>query len=300
MKKFIIVSLSLFSLNSIANDETLEIYTGNISGTYYSIGQELCNPLENCQVATSNGSIENIDELTDSDNKRLAIVQSDVLHDAYYGLGVFEGYDYKNIATLCPLYEEAYTIVVRANSKIKSFKDLKKKIVNVGKKNSGNYQATKKLLELYNMKMYDFKHISYLPIDTQGEALCKGTIDAAIYAIHHPSKLINETAKLCNIRILTLDNQNIQNLVKTQPYYIYTIIKANTYPGNNKDTKTLGVMATLAAPLSLSSNYVYNLMHKINDSKYKLKLLHPKLHDISLSTMVPLHPGAKEFYRYNH
>lgn len=300
MKKFIIAnaiaSLILFFVSlSFADEETLELFTGNVAGTYYSVGKDICQALK-CEVETSNGSIENIDILAEEEGQKLAIVQSDVLHNAYFGLGVFKGYNFKQIAMLGTLYEEAYTIVVRANSKIYSFRDLKNKTVNVGKVNSGNYHAVKELLELYNMKALTFKNVSYLPLDLQGEALCKGTIDVAVYAVGHPDKSLSKTAALCNIRILTIDNEAIQNLVKTKPHFIYTTIKAKTYPGNDQDIKTLGVMATLVAPLRLPNDYVYNLVSIINDPKYKLKLLRPSLRDINLDTMIPLHPGAQEFY----
>ena len=158
----------------------------------------------------------------------------------------------------------------------------------------------KKMLELYNMDIHDFKNVSHLDLDLQGEALCKGTIDAAVYSVGHPDISLSKTASLCDIKIISINNKAIQNLITEKPYFIYTTIKAGTYPGINLDIKTLGVMATLVASQNLSNNYIYNLMNKINNSNLKLKLIHPALHDINLDTMVPLHPGAEEFYRQNH
>jgi TRAP transporter TAXI family solute receptor len=298
MKKFIIASLILFSTGSIAAEQ-IKLYTGNIAGIYYQVGQEICIII-GCPLETSNGSIDNIEKLEDPKNKSLAIVSSDILHDAYYSINAFEGYNYKHIAPLCSLYEESYTLVVRKNSKINSFYDLKNKIVNVGKTNSIHYHATKKMLELYNMDIHDFKNVSHLDLDLQGEALCKGTIDAAVYSVGHPDISLSKTASLCDIKIISINNKAIQNLITEKPYFIYTTIKAGTYPGINLDIKTLGVMATLVASQNLSNNYIYNLMNKINNSNLKLKLIHPALHDINLDTMVPLHPGAEEFYRQNH
>jgi uncharacterized protein len=296
MKKLTLASSLLFLLSSFAQSkETLELYTGHSNGQYYETGQELCKVLD-CSVKNSNGSVENIDEVNNQNDYKIGIVQSDILHDAYYGIGPFEGYNFKNIRTLCSLYEEAYTIVVQADSDIKNFKDLKKKTVNVGKLNSGNYHAVKKLLKLYDMQLSDFKHIGHLSIDSQGEALCKGTIDAAIYSISHPNKLIDSLAKKCSIRILTINDKIIQEHINKEPSYIYTIIKENTYPGNKKEIKTLGTIATLVTSKNVPRKYTCNIIDKINKKKHNLKLIHPSLHDINIHTMVPLHPGAQEFY----
>jgi uncharacterized protein len=297
MKKHIIVaSLLLFSLSSTAQEnDALNVYTGHPKGEYYASGQKLCKTL-NCSVKATNGSVENIDELNNQDSYKIAIVQSDILHDAYFGIGTFEGYNFQNVRTLCPLYEEAYTVIVRANSNIYDFTDLKNKTVNVGKLNSGNYHAVKKLLKLHDMKLFNFKYISHLSIDEQGDALCKGTIDAAIYSISHPNKLVSTLAKKCNIRILSMNEQIIQETVSMQPQYIYTRIKENTYQGNSKEIKTIGTIATLITTSSLPKEYTCNMLKKINSINHKLKLIHPTLHDISLRTMVPLHPGAEEFY----
>lgn len=298
MKKHIIaVSLLLFSLSSTAEEnEVLNVYTGHPTGQYYTSGKELCKTL-NCSVKTTNGSVENIDELNNQDSYNIAIVQSDILHDAYYGIGAFEGYNFKNIRTLCPLYEEAYTVIVKANSNIYNFTDLKNKTVNVGKLNSGNYHAVRKLLALHDMKLFNFKYISHLSIEEQGDALCKGTIDAAIYSISHPNKLISNLAKKCNIRILSMNEKIIQEAISMEPHYVYTIIEENIYHGNTKKINTIGTIATLITTSNLPKEYTCNMLKKINSINHKLKLIHPTLHDINLRTMVPLHPGAEEFYR---
>ena len=298
MKTFITVSFLLFNSFAFA-DEVLELYTGNSSGIYYSAGKELCKII-NCKVQSSNGSIDNIDTLIDDDLNRLAIVQSDVLYDAHFGLGVFNNHRHKYVLPISILYEESYILVVRANSKIKSFEKLKNQIVNVGKTNSGSYYFTKKLLKKYNMSLSNFKYISHLPINEQGEALCRETIDAAIYVAGNPLPTLTETANICDIKIIPIDKKIIQSFINKNPSYIKTIIKANTYPGIAYDVETIGGFATLIAPANLSSNYVYNLLDRINTSNVKFKLINPLLHDTNINIKVPLHDGAKTFYKNNN
>lgn len=292
MRIFLVAVIWLISNFSLANE--LELYTGNATGTYYSVGLELCKILK-CEVKTSNGSIENIELLNDGGGKNLAIVQSDVLYDAYHGLGVFNDHQEKRAMPVVSLYTEAYALVVRENSKINSFRKLEGHIVNVGKTNSGSYHLTDKLLKLYNMSFSDFKYISYLNFDKQGKALCQGTIDAAIYAVGHPNQAILDTAKLCPIKIIPI-NDKISNTAMG-----YSLVKAKIpagiYPNVNHEIATVGVFAVLVASEDLTSDYIYNMLKEITEQNKKLKLLHPALHDINKDINVPLHKGAEEFYK---
>ena len=282
----------IWLISNIAFANQLKLYTGNVAGTYYSVGLELCKIL-NCKVKTSNGSIENIEALNNGNN--IAIVQSDVLYDAYHGLGVFEGHKEKHVLPLTSLYTEGYALVVRKDSKINSFRKLDGHIVNVGKTNSGSYHLTDKLLKLYNMSLNDFKYVSYLNLDKQGKALCQGTIDAAIYAVGHPNQALLDTARLCPIKIIPINDKLSKNVIDYS--LVKTKIAAGTYPNVNYDVVTIGVLAVLVASENIASDYVYNLLKEITQQNKKLKLIHPALHDINKDINVPLHKGAEEFYQ---
>ena len=254
MKRLITDSIVIFfALTCFASNERL-LYTGNVTGLYYTIGTKLCNILH-CFVKTSKGSIENINKLNNAPNS-LAIIQSDILNEH---LGQF--------TPLLTLYEESYSLVVRADSKIHTFKDLQGKTVNIGKTGSGAHYAIKNLLKLYQMDISDFKKTSYLPVNIQGQALCKGLIDAALYVTGHPNSNLQEASNNCELKILPLNDQLSKDLIAQNNFFISSKIKANTYPGNHEDIYTIGVKAMLVGSKNLSPDY----RQEITELETKLK-----------------------------
>jgi TRAP transporter TAXI family solute receptor len=267
MKKLIIASI-FFATTCFANDQ-ITLYTGNMTGLYYSIGSEICDIL-NCNIVTSSGSIENIQKLKD-DPTSLAIIQSDALAK------------FSNELTIVrPLYTEAYTFIVTANSNIASFPDLKDKIVNVGKTNSGSYFAVENLLNLYKMNFSNFKATKQLTINQQGTALCQGKIDAYIYVAGHPNLSLQATAHQCSVKIIGIDDQIAQNLVTNNKAFSFTEIAANLYPFNHDPIKTLGIKAVLVASKNMDPNVLSKLKDMLDKSYNDLKSRNSLLNGINL------------------
>lgn len=266
MKKLIIASLFI-ATSCFANE--LKLYTGHITGLYNSIGHELCDVL-NCSTEISKGSIDNINKLNQNPNS-LAIVQSDSLEKFINQVNVIK-----------TLYNEPYTIVVRANSDIKSFTDLKGKIVNTAKDSSGSYLAIENLLSIYKMNFSDFKKTDQFTTNSQGRALCQEKIDAFIYVMGHPNLNLQVAAEECDLKFVPIDDKLSKDFVAQHTAFTLGEIKADIYPFNHTSTKTIAVKAILVASKKMDITLLNQLKAKLKESYNNLQSRNFGLNGINL------------------
>jgi TRAP transporter TAXI family solute receptor len=96
----------------------------------------------------------------------------------------------------------------------------------------------------------------------------------------------------------------VDKLIDTYPFYAKQMVPAESYPGVEKDTPTVSVMAMLSARADLDQDLVYKIM-KAMYSEEGLKQIHEahaKFRNLSADQAmdgmsVPLHPGAEKFLK---
>ncbi len=119
--------------------------TGIPGGIYHPVGNAICrmfNLTENhqtrpCVAVRSEGSVANIQRV-ESGASTFGLSQTDVAYAAFHGEGPFAaaGPDPK-LRMVIALYPEAFTVIVRADSRIRDFQDLHGKRLGVGMSGAG-------------------------------------------------------------------------------------------------------------------------------------------------------------------
>src|SRR5215468_11531849 len=118
----------------------LNLATGVPGGVYHPVGNAICRLFNldgkhqetPCIALSSDGSVENIRRV-ESGESAFGLSQTDVAVAAFNGEGPFAraGPDPK-LRTVIALYPEAFTVVARADSGIRDFRDLRGKRVGIG------------------------------------------------------------------------------------------------------------------------------------------------------------------------
>lgn len=313
---FIVSVLFLLSLciapnNSYAAPKTITIGTGSVTGVYYPAGGAICRLLNRgrkehgirCFVESTGGSIYNLNALRDKDLD-FGIVQSDWQYNAYKGQGVFAlGKPFVDLRSVFSLHSEMFTVVVRSDSEIEEFSDLKNQRVNIGNPGSGMRAIMDELMSIKGWTKSSFKEATELnPVD-QAKALCEGKIDAMVFAAGHPNGLIQEVTSMCHARILPMNGEEVKTLIAQHPYYAMTVIPGGMYRGNGKDIPTFGIKATLVTTKDTNSQTVYELTKAVFDNFDSFKTLHfvfatlDKERMVSAGLTAPLHPGALRYFK---
>jgi len=293
------------ALASVQAADHLVIATGGTAGTYYPFAGAMSNIWNtkikdmNVTAQTTGGSVENV-RLINKKDVELALAQSDTLDQAWNGLEAFKE-PFKGMSAIATMFPEIVQIVVRADSPIKTFPDLKGKKVGVGAPGSGTEASYRQTLEAYGMKREDVNS-QYLSFAESAEAFKDKHIDAFYVIAGIPVSAIMDVSMQNEIRILPLSADITAKLIQKYPFLAAVKIPANTYRGQTEDVPTVAVNSVLIAGNQLKPEVVYNLTKVLFENQPQLAAAHAKGKELNLQRAVtgvsiPFHPGAVKYYQ---
>ncbi len=308
MKKFLALALALvmvFALAACGSGTTLTFGTGGDTGTYYAYGGTLAgyvteNTDTTVTAVSSNGSQTNIEDIA-SGAIQLGFVQSDVMSYAYSGTRLFldtEGNPapVNSFSTVAALYMEQVQIVT-LNPDIKTVADLEGKNVSIGASGSGVYFNALDVLGAYGLTEDDINPL-YQDFATSVDSLKDGKIDAAFIVAGAPTTAVTDLASGNDVYLVSLDQEHIDALIESSPYYSSYTISKDVY-GTPEDCTTVAIAAVVVAGNDVSEDAVYDFVSTIFENKGNLG--HAKEAELDLDfatsiTDVPYHPGAAKYF----
>jgi len=286
------------------------IATGGTGGTYYPLGGMLAQLISNNVVIgdsklsataeTGNASVDN-SKLLGRGEVESAFAAADILDAAYKGVNQFDGEPITNLRAIGALYPETVQLVVRADSGINSFSDLKGKSISSGSPGSGQWQLLGDLLEVHGMSRDDVNE-DLSSFSQSVEKIKDGHLDASLITAGSPTSSVTDLANGHDIRIIPLAGEEIAVLQESQPYYANSTLPAGTYKGQDEDVQTLAVRAVWATHDGVDEELVYSVTKSLYENTETLGQVHPKGKEISIETAlesvsIPLHPGAERYYK---
>ncbi|MEJ5233437.1 MAG: TAXI family TRAP transporter solute-binding subunit [Geminicoccaceae bacterium] len=286
------------------------IATGGTGGTYYPLGGMLAQVLSNnatvggkklaATAETGNASVANA-KLLGRGEIESAFVAADILDAAYRGVNQFQDGALENLRALGALYPETVQLVVRADSGVTKFADLKGKSISSGSPGSGQWQLLGDLLEVHGMKREDVKE-DFSSFAQSVDKIKDGNLVASLITAGVPTASVVDLANATAIRIVPLAGPEIEELKKRQPYYASVTLEANTYKGQSEPVETLAVMAIWATHAAVPEEIAYAVTKAAYENTETLAKVHVQGKNIRLETAlrsvsIPLHPGAERYYR---
>ena len=173
------------------------------------------------------------------------------------------------------------------------------KRVSIGAPNSGVYFNAVDVLGAYDLTEDDIE-ATYEDFGTSADSLKDGKIDAAFVVAGAPTTAITSLATTKDVYLVSLDDEHIDKLLETSPYYSKNVISADTYD-MDADATTVAVVATVIARNDVSDEDVYNFLFGVYKNIESLTQSHQKGAELDLefaasNTAVPYHPGAVAFF----
>ena len=294
-----------------AETKFVTIGTGGVTGVYYATGGSICRLMNKgrkvhgirCSVESTGGSVYNLNTIA-AGELDMGVVQSDWQFHAYHGTSRFkDAGPNKDLRAIFSVHPEPFTVVARADSGIKEFKDLKGKRVNIGNPGSGQRGTMEVVMKALGWTKADFKLASELKADEHSKALCDNKIDAFVYTIGHPSGNIKEATTSCDSILINVTGPEIDKLVAENAYYRKATIPGGMYRGKDTDTKTFGVGATFVTSTKVPEKDIYHLVKAVFENFDQFKKLHPAFKVLKKEEMIkdglsaPLHDGAVKYYK---
>ncbi|MDG2940915.1 TAXI family TRAP transporter solute-binding subunit [Exercitatus varius] len=305
-----VAGIALASLNVHAEEKFITIGTGGQTGVYYVVGQSICQLVNRdtaktgvkCNAPSTGASVANLNAIADH-QMDMGIAQSDWQYHAYNGSSSFEGKKNEKLRAVFSLHPEPFTLMVRDDSGIKSFDDLKGKRVNVGDPGSGTRATMNVILAAKGWTDKDFKVASELKPAEMASVMCDNNLDAITYNVGHPNGALKEAAASCDSHLVPVTGEAIDKLVADHSYYAKAVIPGGLYKGTDNPVETFGVYATLVTSEDVDADKVYAVVKAVFDNFDRFKRLHPAFANLKQEEMItnalsaPLHEGAIRYYK---
>lgn len=289
----------------------LIVGTGVVTGVNYPAGGAVCRLVNRgrdahglrCLVESTAGSVHNVNALR-SGEIDLAIVQSDWQEQAVAGSGSFKAVGpYDDLRALFSLHAETFNVIVRRDSGIRQFADLKGKRVNVGAPGTGQRAVVEDLLAAFGWTLKDFAQAGEARVAEQAKALCDKRVDALLFVAAHPNGAVQEALGACDAALIDVVGVELGRLLTEAPRYAAATLPAGVYERQGAEVRSFGLKATLVAAAALDDEAAYQVVKAVFDNFDEFRALHPAFAGLDARTLArdgnaaPLHPGAERYFR---
>ncbi|MFN0264333.1 TAXI family TRAP transporter solute-binding subunit [Tepidamorphus sp. 3E244] len=291
--------------------------TASTGGTYYPVGVALATLVKvklqpsqkiNMSAINSAGSGENV-KLIREDEVQFAILQG--LYGAYAakGTGPLEAdgpqEHLRSITMLWPNVE--HFIVKKSAATTGTIDDvmaLKGKSAALGSQNSGTLGSNRTILGNLGLNIEEDLNLVYAGYGPSADAMQNGQVDLVSTPAGPPvgavSKLFATMAD--DLAILEFNDEQVKKANgEFEELWTPFTIKAGTYPGIDKDIKTIAQPNFLGVRDSVPEETVYQITKTIYENLTFLQGIHKATANMSLEAAiaglpVKLHPGAIRYY----
>ena len=207
------------------------------------------------------------------------------------------------VCQLANLYPQHFQVVALKDAKVKSFADLKgKSLVTQSKGNTGEL-LTSEVLKINGMTYQSLSKANFQAAYTDAVSMMKdGHAQVFTLGTTAPASAVMDLASARDIELVPVDDKTMSELSKQNPGYHKIVIKAGTYPKQDKDVPVIGYSTHLIVACDLPDDTVYrmaktmagNIAGMANVVK-AIDGLTPK--DMAVDIGVPFHKGAVKFYK---
>ena len=304
MKLSKILSIAtIFAVAVSANaGERLTLKAAKSSSSYYQMAvqvgenvSKLTNKDLSITIEESQGSVQNVKEVRKRTGNYVFTTPPVLLKLAKSQKAMFKRdnpADYEKVRSLFPIPYLTMHMVVKADSGINSFEDLKGKSLLIGKGSYGAREA-KKYIETFGLK--DDVKLVGAELSGAVSALKNGQIDGFATSGSYPAPNVIEAAASTKIKLLSMSDEQIA-LTKRDKL----IIPSGTYSGVEEEIATTTLPVGVYTTTNMSEDTAYKLTKAFWESKPALEKQNIWWKAITFNNLdmfkTKLHKGALKYY----
>jgi uncharacterized protein len=212
----------------------------------------------------------------------------------------------KKVTKVCQvanLYPQYFQVVALADAKVGSFADLKgKTLVTQSKGNTGEL-LTGEILKLNGMTYGSLNKVNFQASYTDAVDMMKdGHAQVFTLGTTAPASAVMDLASARDVQMVPVDDKTMAELKKVNAGYNRLVIKAGTYPKQDKDVAAIGYMTHVIASCDLPEDVVYKMTKAmathIGDMAAVVKpITGLTAKDMAVDIGVPFHKGAAKYYK---
>jgi TRAP transporter TAXI family solute receptor len=208
-----------------------------------------------------------------------------------------------HVCQLANLYPQHFQVVALKDANIKSFADLKgKSLVTQSRGNTAEI-LTAEVLKLNGMTYQSLAKAQFQAAYTDAVSMMKdGHAQVFTLGTTAPASAVMDLASARDIELVPVDDKTMDALRKENPGYHKLIIKAGTYPKQDKDVPVIGYSTHIVVACDLPEDTVYRMTKAtathVGDMANVVKAISGlTAKDMAVDIGVPFHKGAVKYYK---
>lgn len=279
----------------------LTIGTADTGGTMYPVGSAIASVLSSdtlkINVGASSGSAMNIQNLISSEVD-LALVSGDTAYAAYTdpaGAG-------ENLRAVAAVFISQSTWIAPVSGGVFYVHDLKGMRLGVGPQSSSTELSAQAAIQALDLEQSGTV-IQNCGLGSGSELVFNGELDALHGFSGSPINALSDLAQNIPCRVLRYTQDELDQILASNDFYIPTTLAAGTYSGQYADIDTFGVPCLLCVSSSMDEELVYQLTQTLWQSRDELIQAHHSMSVMAQDSflyedlLIPLHSGAQRFYQ---
>lgn len=306
MKRVLSVTVFAVALSAASvSAQQLRMMTGPQGGSWYPLGGAIQGILEknipgvNMSVAPGAG-ISNVLGVQ-TGKADLGFGNASSTYDGVLGREPFKQKT-DAVCHVATLYFQYFHAVALADSGVKNLGEAKGKALTTQQKGNTGEQMTRDALKVYNLDYGKMSKVNFGSYTDSVSQLKDGHAQIFTLITTVPASAIMDLASARDIRVIDFPDDKFKAMQRMNRGYDKRIIKAGSYPKQDKDVQTIGTWTHLIASCKLPEALVYNITKALANNVENLGNVVAAVKGLSVKDMatdlgVPLHPGARKFYQ---
>ncbi|MBC6717740.1 TAXI family TRAP transporter solute-binding subunit [Aurantimonas sp. DM33-3] len=289
--------------------ERWSIATSSTGSGPYIIGSAIAEAMNKGQSgievsAQSSGGYNDNLSLVAQGNVNSGLTLLSELGDAWRGTGKFEAVPdakerFEPLRRMFPVTTATFQCVVRADSGITKFSELKGKRLNINVPATATQAINRAMIAALGMKPEDF---NILEIATSGsyDALSNNVADATCNGQPMPSGSIQQLAASTPVRVLDIPDDAFDKLNESyQGTMLKATIPAGTYSGQDDEVHTFAYPEVLFVNKDAEEEQVYELTKAYWEGERPTNpaFAQVTIKNATVDVAPPIHPGALRYLK---
>jgi len=209
-----------------------------------------------------------------------------------------------NVCQVANLYPQYFQVVALADANINSFADLKGKVLVTQPKGNTAEVVTAAVLKLNGMGYNSLAKVNFQAGYTDAVSLMKdGHAQVFTLGTTAPASAVMDLASARDVHLVPADDKTLQAMNKLNPgFYKKLIIKAGTYPKQDKDVPVIGYSTHIIAACNLPEDVVYKMTKTMAENTDAMAAIVKAIKGVTAKDMavdmgIPFHKGAAKYYK---
>jgi TRAP transporter TAXI family solute receptor len=288
-----------------ASAQTLRLMTGPQGGSWYPLGGAIQGIIEKALPGTSvqvtpGAGISNVLGVQGG-KADLGFGNGVSTVDGLAGRDPFKEKT-SNVCQIGTLYFQYFHMVALAGSGIRTPADVKGKALSTQQRGNTGEQMTRAVLEVYGQSYNTLSRVNHGSYNDSVAQLKDNQAQVFTLITTVPASAVMDLASARDIVVLEVPDDKLKELQKINPGYDKRVIKAGSYPKQDKDVQTIGTWTHLIARCDLPEDTVYRITKALVENIDGMAAVVSAVKGLSAKDMatdigVPYHKGALKYYK---